>query len=99
MCQDSTGAFDGTLFKIGTSSESQSKGLKGAPVGQWVKRWPTDLAVADSIPAGENLSNRKQGSTANSLSISTSHYHNKIKIPLKRIRNNESPLNLRASSL
>ena len=25
--------------------------LSGAPVAQWVKRWPTDLAVPSSIPA------------------------------------------------
>ena len=37
----------------------------GAPVAQWVKRWPTDVAVVSSIPAlGKDLFNRKRGSTA-----------------------------------
>ena len=31
--------------------------LVGAPVAQWVKRWPTDLVVASSSPAqGEAFS-------------------------------------------
>ena len=40
---------------------------RGAPVAQWVKRWPADLAVPGSSPAwGEDLSGRKRGSTASS---------------------------------
>ena len=33
----------------------------GAPVAQWVKRWPTDLAVPSSIPTrGEKKNERKE---------------------------------------
>ena len=65
----------------------------GAPVAQWVKRWPTDLAVPSSIPTrGEkktkekkkNLLNRKRGSIAHSLSLSTSHRPDMTEILLKR---------------
>ena len=28
---------------------------RGAPVAQWVKRWPTDLAVTSSIPARDRI--------------------------------------------
>ena len=43
----------------------------GAPVAQWVKRWPTDLAVPSSIPArGEIFS------TVNGVPLHTAfHYH------------------------
>ena len=54
-----------------------------APVAQWVKRWPTDLAVPDSSPAiGENLPNRKRGSIAHGLSLTS--YHDITEILLKR---------------
>ena len=37
--------------------------FKRAPVSQWAKRWSTDLAVLDSIPAGSgNFFKRKRGS-------------------------------------
>ena len=40
---------------------------RGAPVAQWVKRWPADLVVPGSSPAyDEDLSSRKRGSTASS---------------------------------
>ena len=43
----------------------------GAPVAQWVKRWPTDLAVLGSSPAlSGDLFNRKPGATAHSLALS-----------------------------
>ena len=46
----------------------------GAPVAQWVKRWPTDLAVPSSIPArGEIFS------TVNGVPLHTAfHYHPSI---------------------
>ena len=55
----------------------------GAPVAQWVKRWPTDLAVPSSIPT-RGLLNRKWGSIAHSLSLSTSHRPDMTEILLKR---------------
>ena len=46
-----------------------------AQVAQWVKVWPTDLAVMGSIPAwGEDLFYRKRGSIAHSLSLSSTHH-------------------------
>ena len=56
------------------SYEIFPKGLKnelGAPVAQWVKRWPTDLAVPSSIPArGEIFS------TVNGVPLHTAfQYH------------------------
>ena len=45
--------------------------MLGAPVAQWVKRWPTDLAVTSSSPArGEDLLNRTRDSIAQVF-----HYH------------------------
>ena len=51
--------------------ESSLPGIPGAPVAQWVKRWPTDLAVPSSIPArGEIFS------TVNGVPLHTAfHYH------------------------
>ena len=51
-----------------------SKTVRGAPVAQWVKRWPTDLAVPSSIPArGEIFS------TVNGVPLHTAfHYHPSI---------------------
>ena len=45
--------------------------VNGAPVAQWVKRWPTDLAVPSSIPAqGEIFS------TVTGIPLYTAfHYH------------------------
>ena len=55
-------------------------------VAQWVKRWPTDLAVMSSLPArGEIFSNRKRGSIAHSLSLSTCHPPDMTEILLKRL--------------
>ena len=37
----------------------------GAPVAQWVKRWPTNLAVLDSSPVRVgNIFSRRRGSIA-----------------------------------
>ena len=46
----------------------------GAPVAEWVKRWPTDLAVPSSSPArGEIFS------TVNGIPLHTAfHYHSPI---------------------
>ena len=61
-------------------------GFQGAPVAQWVKRWPTDLAVPGSIPAlGEKLSNCKWDSLAHSLSLSSYHCTDITEILLKRM--------------
>ena len=55
----------------------------GAPVAQWIKRWPTDLAVPGSIPTRGFL-DRKRGSIAHSLSLSSAHRPDMTEIPLKR---------------
>ena len=39
----------------------------GVPVAQWVKRWPTDLALE------AKSSHRKRGSIAHSISLSSAH--------------------------
>ena len=45
-----------------------------SPGAQWVKRWPTDLAVVSSSSArGEDLFNRKRGSIAHILSLLLDH--------------------------
>ena len=57
----------------------------GAPVAQWVKRWPADLAVPRSIPAlGENLPSCKRSSVAHSLSLLSYHRPDITEILLKR---------------
>ena len=57
----------------------------GAPVAQWFKHWPTDLAVVSSSPAlGEGLFNRKRGSIAHSLSLSSARRPDMTEILLKR---------------
>ena len=43
---------------------------EGAPVAQWVKRWPADLAVPI---LRRNLLNRKRDPIAHSLSLSSAH--------------------------
>ena len=59
--------------------------LGAAPVAQWVKPWPTDLAVPSSIPArGEPFSTVNGGSTAHSLSLSSGHRPDMTEILLKR---------------
>ena len=56
-----------------------------APAAQWVKRWPTDLAVPSSSPArGEDLFDHKRGSIAHSLSLSPTHRPDMTEILLKR---------------
>ena len=61
-------ACDKTNFRIGIPTQ------RGAPVAQWVKRWPTDLAVPSSIPArGEIFS------TVDGVPLHTAfHYHPSI---------------------
>ena len=51
-----------------------------APVGQWDKRWPANLAVADSIPGF----NSKRGFIAHSLSLSPSHRPDTVEKERKR---------------
>ena len=59
---------------------------EGAPVAQWVKRWPTDLAVVISSPAkGEDLFNCKRSFVAHSLSLSSAHRPDMTEILLKRM--------------
>ena len=54
-------------------------------MAQWVKRWTTDQTVPSSIPLSRrNLLNRKPGSIANSLSLSTSYRPDMTEILLKR---------------
>ena len=53
-------------------------------MAQWVKRWTTDLAVPSSIPTRGEIFNRKPGSIAHSLSLSTSHRPDMTEILLKR---------------
>ena len=45
----------------------------GAPVAQWVKRWPPDLAVPSSSPARGEIFSTINGSTTHSLSLSSAH--------------------------
>ena len=54
-----------------------------APVAQWVKRWPTDLAdrVRSSLEVKSQL---KRSSIAYSLSLSSEHRPDMIEILLKR---------------
>ena len=55
------------------------------PVAQWVKHWPTDLAVLGSIPTwGGDLFNRKQGSIAPSFLLSSIHRPDMTETLLKR---------------
>ena len=58
---------------------------RGAPVAQWVQRWPTDLVVMSSSPAlGEDLFSRERGSIAHSLSLLSTHRPDMTEILLKR---------------
>ena len=45
----------------------------GAPVAQWVKRWPADLAVPSLTPNQDKLFSPVNGVRLHSLSLSTSH--------------------------
>ena len=54
----------------------------GAPVVQWVKRWPTDLAVESSSPA--RIFSIVNGVPLHSLSLSSAHRPDKTEIMLKR---------------
>ena len=60
------------------------KVLVGAPVAQWVKRWPTDLADRVRSSLEGNLLNRKRSSIAHSLSLSSKHRPDMTEILLKR---------------
>ena len=65
----------------------------GAPEAQWVKRWPTDLAVKGSSPVrGEDLINRKRGFIAHSLSLSAAYRPGMTEILLKRTKNRKSSI-------
>ena len=56
-----------------------------APVAQWVKRWPTNLAVPSSIPARGRLFSTANGVyIAHSFSLSTSHCPDMTEILLKK---------------
>ena len=52
-------------------------------MAQWVKRWPTDLAVPSSIPTRGEISSTVNG-VAKSLSLSNSHRPDTTEILLKR---------------
>ena len=49
---------------------SQVSGLLGSPVAQWVKYWPTDLAVRSSSPARGELF-----STINRILLYTANHY------------------------
>ena len=67
----------------GSGKESSTRA--GTPIAQWVKRWPTDLAVPSSSPAqGEIVSTIIRGSIAQSLSLSSAHRPDMTEILLKR---------------
>ena len=57
-----------------------SFGVGGAPVAQWVKRWPTDFKPRSR----RNLLNCKRGYNAHSLSLSSVHCPDMTEILLKR---------------
>ena len=58
-----------------TSQTHHNDGIHGgAPVAQWVKRWPSDLAVPSSIPAQDEIF-----STVNGVPLHTAfHYQHPI---------------------
>ena len=62
--------------------------LEGAPVCQWVKHWPTDLAVQGSSPAcGEIFA------TVNGVSFHTAFHHpDMTEILLKKTSNRKSSM-------
>ena len=45
-------------------------------VGQWVKRWQTDLAAPGRVHVGGHILNHKRGSIAHRLSLSNPHCPN-----------------------
>ena len=55
----------------------------GAPVAQWVKRWPTDLA--DIVRSSLEVKSSQRSSTAHSLSLSFEHRPDMTEILLKRM--------------
>ena len=59
--------------------ESYTLTCWGAPVAQWVKRWPTDLA--DRVRASLTCT---RSSIAHSLSIASKHHPDMTEILLKR---------------
>ena len=59
----------------------------GALVTQWVKRWPTDLAVVSSSPArDEDLFNCERAPIAHSLSLSSAHHPDMTEIVEKEVK-------------
>ena len=57
---------------------------RGAPVAQWVKRWPTDLADGVRSSLEVKILDRKRSSIAHSLSFSSEHRPDMTEILLKR---------------
>ena len=71
--------------------------MRGAPVlvAQCVKHLPADLVVPDSSPALEEIfPNRKWGSIAYNLSLSSAHRSDMTEILLKRTLNRKSYIHL-----
>ena len=56
----------------------------GAPVAQWVKRWPADLADRVRSSLEVKSSQPKRSSIAHSLSLSSEHRSDMTEILLKR---------------
>ena len=77
---DQTGRMH-TVWFIFEIFISYSRERVGAPVAQWVRRWPTDLAPSgpSSPRSKRNLLNRKQGPLHTAL-----HYPDMTAILLKR---------------
>ena len=67
---------------ISCKSNPNFKESTGAPVAQWFKRWPTDLADRVGSSSRRNLLNH---SIAQSLSLSTSHHPDMTGILLKKM--------------
>ena len=58
--------------------------VTGAPVAQWVKRWPADLAVPSSRPALGEIFSSVNVFHCTQHSLSTPYHPNMTEIPLKR---------------
>ena len=62
--------------------------IGGAPVAQWVKRWPTDLVVLSSITARGEIFLTVNGVPAHSLSLSA-HRPDMTEILLKKTKKSQ----------
>ena len=72
-----------------------SSWMPGAPVAQWIKRWPSDLAVLSLSPArGEIFStvNRVLLHTAFHYHQTSAHRPDMTEILLKRTQNRKSSI-------